>query len=173
MPSTIVVAGGLVHPLPWCGHSFFAMGQRVKWDFGITVFFIIPIHLATFHLSYRWNENFPKIILCLSFKIKKRNGEPDSLNLSIDWCHFRAQLAEVGQYLPVKFRHILCGKSKTSARYILKYHAIVLWITLIIIKLQSRKINKMIILYKETLHKYSKKWLMICSFVLKYLQHNP
>ena len=28
--TTIVVDHGLVHPLPWCGQRFSAMGQRVK-----------------------------------------------------------------------------------------------------------------------------------------------
>jgi len=30
MPATIIVAGGLVHPPPWCGQRFSAMEQRVK-----------------------------------------------------------------------------------------------------------------------------------------------
>ena len=30
MPTTIVAALGLVHPLPWCGRHFPAVGQKVK-----------------------------------------------------------------------------------------------------------------------------------------------
>ena len=30
MPTIILIAGGLVHPLLWCGWPFLAVGQRVK-----------------------------------------------------------------------------------------------------------------------------------------------
>ena len=30
MPTTIVIACGLVHPLPWCGQRFPTVGQGVK-----------------------------------------------------------------------------------------------------------------------------------------------
>ena len=37
MPATMVVVCGLVHPPPWCGQRFPAVGQRVK-----NVIFIAP-----------------------------------------------------------------------------------------------------------------------------------
>ena len=45
-----------------------------------------------------------RIILCSScdgvpLKLKKENGQPGILKLSIDWYHFRRLLPVVGQYL--------------------------------------------------------------------------
>ena len=46
MPATIIVAHGLVHPLPWCGPRFPAMGQRVK----TLLFFCPPSSPSSAHL---------------------------------------------------------------------------------------------------------------------------
>ena len=56
MPATIVIARGLVHPLPWCGWHFTAMGQEVKFIMessirSIKIFFVqIAANLCHQHI---------------------------------------------------------------------------------------------------------------------------